>query len=517
MPIKKKSSYLKSLSNFLWPIEPEETLKCLLLIALVFLISFNYTILKALKDPLIITAENSTALVLPFLKTWAVLPSALIGATLFTWLCNRFGFQKTFYVLISFFLAYFILFTFILYPNKDSIYLGSQALLLENPSASKDSWLNYSAFFRTFFILLYYWPLSTFYVMAELWSSIVLSVLFWGFANHITPLYQAKRFYGVINLLGNVSGFVAGMVSYYFNTYSQDNLVFNACCAWDHTLYGLMALIIISSILILGIFHFTYKKFPSPNEVTFVSDEQKSSHMGMREAFAKCFQSKYIFSIAFIVLAYNLSMNILEILWKDQTNVLYPKVSDYHNYMSYIAMLLGVFSIIFGLAISTFLQVFKWKNTALFTPLILSLTSILFFFAFFLHYFGYSSFFDTIGLSGLTPLAVVVFTGGIQNSLCRSAKFTFFDTTKELAFIPLSKDDKIKAKAVIDGVGSRLGKSGGAIAVQVLVLFLPTVSAMAPFFLVLLIPMLSGWFYSIRHISNVFENSETEEEGTSNT
>ena len=510
MPIKKKNEQSNSLLSLIWPVEPGETIKCISLVLLIFFISFNYTILKALKDPLIITAQNSSALVLAFLKTWAVLPAALIGASTFTWLCNKFGFKKTFNILVSFFLVYFLLFVFYLYPYRESLYLGNpESLVLQ---ASSSDWLNFSNFLRTLLTLVYYWPLSTFYVIAELWSSIVLSVLFWGFANQITPLYQAKRFYGIINLLGNISGFIAGMTSYYFNSLSRDNIFFDNCCAWDHTLYGLLTLIISFSIISLFVFHFAYNRF-YPEDLDVIQEEQTSktkekskNKMGIMEAFSKCFQSKYIFSIAMIVLAYNLSMNILEILWKDQTRILYPKTADYHNYMSQVTMLTGVFSTFFGLLISTIIRYFAWKKTAYFTPFIISITSFLFFGALFFNNAD-SSYLPQMA-TGLTPLAIVVLVGGLQNSLCRSAKFTFFDTTKEIAFIPLSRDEKIKAKAVIDGIGSRLGKSAGAVFVQIMILFIPTVSAMAPYFLAVLLPILSTWFWAIRYIGSVFSKYE---------
>jgi AAA family ATP:ADP antiporter len=31
------------------------------------------------------------------------------------------------------------------------------------------------------------WTFCLFYVMAELWGSVVVSLLFWGFANQVTP------------------------------------------------------------------------------------------------------------------------------------------------------------------------------------------------------------------------------------------------------------------------------------------------------------------------------------------
>src|SRR5262249_29716117 len=66
-------------------------------------------------------------------------------------------------------------------------------------------------------------------------------------------------------------------------------------------------------------------------------------------------------------------------------------------------------------------------------------------------------------LLGMDPLAVAVFFGSMQNCLSKACKYSVFDATKVMAYIPLSIVSMLKGKAAIDGVGSRLGKSGGSV------------------------------------------------------
>ncbi|CAN0433155.1 unnamed protein product, partial [Hapterophycus canaliculatus] len=49
------------------------------------------------------------------------------------------------------------------------------------------------------------WTFSVFYLMSELWGSVVVSVLFWGFANDIVSVSEAKRFYPLFGLGANVA------------------------------------------------------------------------------------------------------------------------------------------------------------------------------------------------------------------------------------------------------------------------------------------------------------------------
>jgi hypothetical protein len=61
------------------------------------------------------------------------------------------------------------------------------------------------------------WTFCLFYVMAELWGSVVVSVLFWGFANQITTVDEAERFYPLFGLGANVALIFSGQAVKYFS------------------------------------------------------------------------------------------------------------------------------------------------------------------------------------------------------------------------------------------------------------------------------------------------------------
>ena len=49
--------------------------------------------------------------------------------------------------------------------------------------------------------------------MAELWGTVVVSLLFWGLANHVCSVEEAKKFYTILGTFGNVALVVSGYVS----------------------------------------------------------------------------------------------------------------------------------------------------------------------------------------------------------------------------------------------------------------------------------------------------------------
>ncbi len=63
---------------------------------------------------------------------------------------------------------------------------------------------------------------------------------------------------------------------------------------------------------------------------------------------------------------------------------------------------------------------------------------------------------------GASPLPIAVLLGSLHFCIGRSAKYTIFDSTKELAFIPLDQEGQVKGKLIIDGIGSRLGRGASS-------------------------------------------------------
>ncbi len=483
--------------SFLWPIHAHEIKKILPMFFMLFFISFNYTILRDTKDTLVVTGGGAE--VIPFLKVWGVVPAAILFMLVYSKLSNILSKTKLFYTTITPFLVFFGLFALVIYPNIDSLH----------PTTSADALASFLPKGLGGLVACYRnWTYSLFYVLSELWGSAVLSLLFWGFANDITRVTEAKRFYTLFGLGANVALLFSGPTIMYFSNirsmYATD------AEAWGVTLNYLMALVVFAGIATMLIYSWIHKnvltdpRFYNPDEVKKKKEKPK---MSMVDSFKYLLSSKYILCLAAIVMAYGVSINLVEVTWKSQLKMQYPSANDYNAFMGMYSTILGAVTIVMMLfGGSNIIRRFGWTFAALSTPTLLLATGAAF--------FAFIIFKDSLGgfvaAMGTTPLFMAVMFGMIQNIMSKSAKYSLFDPTKEMAYIPLDQEQKVKGKAAVDVVGARLGKSGGSLAQQGLLLMFGQLSLITPYIGGLLLLIMVGWFAAARSLGKQFGELTTE-------
>jgi AAA family ATP:ADP antiporter len=477
--------------SFFWPIHRWELKKFLPMFFMFFLISFSYNALRACKDSLVVTAPQSGAEALPFIKVWAILPGALLLTYLFTRLANKYGREKVFYIMMSLFLGFFFLFTFVLFPAQD--YLHPNGLADKLQTLLPDGFKGLIAMFRN-------WTFTLFYVMSELWGTAILGVLFWGFANEVTNVGEAKRYYGLLMIGANIAGILSGQASVFLSDNEFIHHIPYGKCSWDQSILFLNCMIIAAGIATMAIYRWVNKNVIRPIEQA--APPQEKIKMSMRKNFSYIAKSKYLICIALIVLAYNIAINLIEVIWKNQIKQLYPNPSEYNMYMGEVMTLMGIMATIAAVLTLYLIRRFSWTFNAMIPAVILLMTGAGFFLFTLFPDSGLNWF---AALIGSTPLMLSVYLGGIQNCLSRATKYTVFDATKEIAFIPLDAESKLKGKAAIDGVGSRLGKSGGSVIHQTLLLFFSTVGASTPYVAVIFLVVVLVWFVAIVSLGKQFD------------
>ncbi|MCB1107279.1 MAG: NTP/NDP exchange transporter [Chlamydiia bacterium] len=472
----------------IWPVQRFELKKVVPLLILKFLASIVYATLTCMKDGLVVTANHSGAEVIPVLKGWLVFPLSLLCAITYSKLSNHFKRSTLFYSIITFFLLIIFLYGFVLFPNEASL----------SPHASSN-WLTMKLGAKyTHWISVYRnWIHSLFFITAELWAQVVIFILYWGFANHICQVKEAKRTYTLFIAAGDLATIVSGpLVLYYVSKFSGGELI--------STLQTLITYVLAAGVGIIAIYWWmnryvlSDKRYYDPSVTKHSLNEKTKLTLG--KSIKHIFSSKYLLSIAVLVIGCALTINIVEVTWKAHLKTLYPSTEDYLAFISKTTTIVGVVALITVLFLGgNFLRRFGWHFSAQITPIVIGATGVLFFV---LSYFK-----DSLGpfaaLFGTTPLAILVLLGAFQNITCKVVKYSFFDSTKEMAYIPLDQESKVKGKAAIDMVGSRLGKSSSSFLQVGLMAFMGTGSVLmiTPYLIPIVLFAAFYWSYSVKYLN----------------
>jgi len=480
--------------SFFWPIHAYELKKVLPMLVLFFCISFNYTILRDTKDTLVVTAPGSGAEAIPFIKVWLVVPAAVLFMIIYAKLSNVLSKQALFYTTILPFLIFFGLFALVLYPAKD--YLHPTTLADELQAFLPEGLSGVASIFRN-------WTYAVFYVLAELWGSVMLSLVFWGFANDITRVSEAKRFYALFGIGANLALLVSGPAIVYVSDirrFLPENVD-----AWGVSLNYLMTLVVIAGLIVMATYWWINKsvltdpRFFEPTEVK--SPKKSKPKLSLKESFLFLAKSKYICCLAILVIAYGIAINLVEVTWKNQLKLQYPNSNDYSTFMGYFSFTTGLVTVLMMLFVGgNVIRRFGWGTAAQITPVVLLITGVGFF-VFVLFRDDLAGF---IAMVGTSPLMLAVIFGAAQNIMSKSAKYSLFDPTKEMAYIPLDQESKVKGKAAIDVVGARLGKSGGSLVQQGLLVAFGTIGAITPYVGVILLVVIGAWMIAARSLSKQF-------------
>lgn len=488
--------------SLLWPIHRNELKKILLILSLFVLASINYHFLRVTKESIIITSSQSGAEVLPFLKSFAMLPLAVGMMLGFTFLSRYYNRETLFYAFIVSFIFFILFFALVLYPQRDRLSPDRLAKLLS---------MIFPKGLNGLIVVVHHWIFTLYYVVAESWNGFTISILLWGFANDVTSVEEARRSYAIFGMGINIAGVIAGHGgAWLIKLLSIANIhpifSFLGCqTSWDQTFSVILLIIIINCLILIAVYRFLHVFFFPQRKFIVTCSEKKNSPMSLWKSIQHIIQSRYLLTISFIVVSYYLVNNITEILWMMQIKEMYPNVEECAAYMSRLTFYTGILATFSSFFISgNIIRRFGWKNAALVPPLIILFSSALFFYFLFIK--NYSLF--QISLFGQSALFFAVFFGSIQNCLMRATKYTLFDETKEMAFIPLDPSSRAQGKLAIDGLGSHFGKSGSSIVIQCIIVFFGSSTSACPFFAGISFFILTCWLFSIHFLGKKFDSAQ---------
>lgn len=459
--------------------------------SLLFLFSaYIYSLLRGVKDSIVVPALGAE--LISFIKFYGVFPSTVIFFICFSKLANILSRDKLYYTITTFFIGFFMLYAFALSPNQDLIHPDLSGWSAAYPS------LKYQI------MMLQYWSTTLFYIMSELCGTVMLTLLFWQLANDIYNIKEAKKTYASFGLIGQLGLVMAGVIQNQISVYfTKNSSGMSDMGAWDLTIKWMMFSICIAGIILMFLYRWMYNNVlsnPKLCDREHNSVKEKIS-LSVIDSFKYIFSSKYLWLIMIIVFCYGVGVNMIEIVWKAQLRLNYVSESSYSAFI-------GTFHIYFGfltmcvLLFGTYvLRTFKWIVPALFTPVGAGFAGVIFF-CVIIFKDEFEPFLTSFNISVLTMSVVI---GSLQVILFKSFNYAFVDSTKEMAFIPLDRELRIKGKAAVDVIGGRFGKAFGAILQQFMFHFISPNLANLTFeiFVVFAFTMFM-WFFAVITLNKEF-------------
>lgn len=445
-----------------------------------FIIAFVYSVMRTLKDAFVLDCQEQTSIV--FLKN-AVIVFSIAVVFIIQILLIRFKVSHVLMGVMSVYVVYLTIFGVVLYPLSKTTssfeyftidYFGDEIL----------AYRGFSVFYSL--LLVFNFPTSSiFYIMSEMWGNLILSLLFMTFSNDVLTFKQTLRFIPLFYIGSNIgllfSGITSGLLgrlqehkSYDFNRFTIP------------TAMVFLASITIACVLI----HYNLEK-NILNKKLFIADGVKKKKIkkkvGMVEGLKQCFQSKLLLNFCIIVLAYNITVNIIDsifkIMVKKQALLENKSVESFtlitESYNQIVISLLVILALMTPL--SRLVETMGWLFTGLVAPVLSIVTSLL---TLSLAVYNTAAddkhFTDVINrMVKLSPDSfffnkVEFNCSRISSILFKVTKYAFFDVAKESLSMRINADNRANYKAVYDGVIGKLGKAANSL-ISIVILYIVNV------------------------------------------
>lgn len=418
--------------------QKETTIIFFLSFAIVSLINVNYSILRSLRNTLVVSCTEAGAELIPAIQLWGLLPLTFLLVYVISLFMRKYSQGKVFFLVTLLFLGFFNIHAFFIYPFQNHLEAAITPPEFLKPLSS-------------LYLLCKHWASGSYFIAAELWKVAILSLLFFGFLNRSLSLKEAKGMYSPLLLGGSIGGLLAGPITVIAAKISYYVLKPFGYTKWHATYLVLTIIMTIVGLVIMGLFSIL------KNRVTLQEEklQDTKTKISFKDSLLTFMKNRYLFSLGVVVIADYIAYFLFEVFFLDLLKKAYPDPNRYCEFNGQLTFWTSMLTLVSALFITPVLLLKRtWKTAALVTPSAIGLSII--FFSMVLGA-GKPWMLNLSRSLGLSPTKIAILFGSIQFCICRAMKGTLFDASKELAYFPLSEDLKSKGKLVIDGLASRTG------------------------------------------------------------
>jgi AAA family ATP:ADP antiporter len=496
--LKLKTFLQRGLLFYLLRIKKGEEKKFFLMALLMFNMLLCQNIIRNIKDSWVVTLIGAQSI--SFIKLWLEVPAGALFVFVYTKICNKVNLFWVFRLVVLFFIIYFVIFLFILMPNIQALQMQQETVDFLVASCPHAKW---------FILLASQWIIVSFYVMGETLPIILFPILFWQIANNTSSVEQSQRFYPSLSFFGQ-SNLIA--VSFLIQYFKSDNIVITLLTKYfffENSSSGLIIKIKCLLAIVLLLFFiclFLHKLLDNNIRNSDSANYYIPLKLNIKDTLKLAFSSSYTLRIVAVVLCYSLTINLIEILALEKINIYYS--SDTQDVMQYHAKVTGYIggaTLIFSLLGSHIIAIIGWLFAASLTPIVIFVTGLMFFAGVIFEdswAYKFKPFYQNKSF-----LALVLVLYAVYAVLSKSIKYSLFDATKEMAYVPLSVELKTKGKAALETFSIKIAKILGSSVQSVVFVMLPTATCSDNKFLLLIIFVLccSFWLSNVRKINAQYQ------------
>jgi ATP:ADP antiporter, AAA family len=413
----------KAIHYFYPELKEEEIRKFKLLASIFFLIIGTYWLLRLLKNTIFLKVAfpeilgwlpQQGVLFQPTAKFWS--PAVvLIIVLIYSKLIDIFKKHQLFYIICSIYAAIFLYTTGILLVKE---WYGVEAI--GRTLLASTGWISYFAI--------------------ESFGSLVVA-LFWSFTNSITDSKSAQYGFPLIVAMAQM-GAIAGSGLLFFSD----------------SIGSLWPILLLTSILLIGVMFMVYyfmATMPADqligNKVAAATEKEKEGFFkGFISGFTLLVTRPYLLGVLVVSTFYEAVGQIVEYQMQRQACLSPTYASDvaFAKFQATYGLSINTLSFFIALlGTSYIIKRFGTRITLLIYPITFAITLLALF-----TYFQ-------VAAPTVTTLLWLTFGAMV---IIKGMGYALNNPTKEMMYIPTSKDAKFKSKGWIDTFGSRFAKAGGA-------------------------------------------------------
>ncbi len=491
---------LRKISHFVRFFEIRFWIKFLSLSILMFLILLNQNLIRNVSTSLIVTQLGTQSI--SFIKLLQF-PLGLGFMLLNIKLMNIITSEQIFRIVTIFFLTFFALFAFVVFPNTQYFHPTIhriESLIVQFPHL------------KWFFLLWQNWCYALLFSMSDLWPVVISSLLFWQLANKINSVKEAATLYVPMGIISQSNMIVSsGILSYFLtNNHFLMNFFHESTNDTEKFLQSVTLVIIFTGIIILILHRYIeVKNIDSLSKFRVRNKRIDILKYGIVKSLRLIFSSKYLILAFWVTISYSVCVNLIEGIWFSRVKALHTSVENFSQYQANVLLATSIVALFCTIVGSFILKYFGWFSTVSISPFMFLIFGTPFFIFTILDN-RFVNLQDILGVSSGFLLQIIIIFSSLQNILGKGSKYSLYDASKEMVYIPLDDELKNKGKIAVTILGVQLGKSFGTIIQFLSFTFFPnaTHEDIGELLFILFFITCILWIFGLKYLSVLYHQKQ---------